>query len=200
MNGSEHILPNEEELFLNLSTGDVNAFTEIFNFYEPRLYPFVLKMTKSETIAEEVVQEVFIKLWTNRESATLIEDPKRYIFRMASNQTISHLRSKARQSRLTKAIALTNDDESRVTEETLELKEVQALVNEAVEKLPTQRKLIYKLSRQQGLKNDEIAEQLGLSISTVKNQLTEALRTIKDHLKKHPGTSAIIIMIIMKIH
>jgi RNA polymerase sigma-70 factor (family 1) len=200
MAADQHILPNEEALFRRLSQSDVDAFTTIFNFYEPRLYPFVLKMTKSETIAEEVVQEVFIKLWTNRATVGSIDNPKGYIFRAASNQTISHLRSKARQMNLVKTVAGSNGDESNSTEETLELKELQAMVHEAVEKLPPQRKLIYTMSRQQGFKNNEIAEQLGLSISTVKNQLTEALRTIREHLKQHPGLPAVIITIIMKLH
>jgi RNA polymerase sigma-70 factor (ECF subfamily) len=200
MIADQHILPDEEALFLRLSHSDVDAFTAIFNFYEPRLYPFVLKMTKSETIAEEVVQEVFIKLWTNRASAASIDNPQGYIFRAASNQTISHLRSKARQMNLVKAVTNSSEEESNITEETLELKELQALVHEAVEKLPSQRKLIYTMSRQQGYKNDEIAQQLGISVSTVKNQLTEALRTIREHLKQHPGLPAIIIAIIMKLH
>jgi RNA polymerase sigma-70 factor (ECF subfamily) len=199
LTADNNILPNEEDLFRRLSEGDVNAFTEIFNFYEPRLYPFVLKMTKSENIAEEVVQEVFIKLWTNRVSLARIENPGGYIFRAASNQTITHLRSKARQMSLAKAVAHSGGEESNITEESLQLKELQSLVHEAVEQLPPQRKLIYTLSRQKGLKNDEIAEQLGISISTVKNQLTEALRFIKEQLKQHPGTPTIIIMIVMKL-
>jgi RNA polymerase sigma-70 factor (ECF subfamily) len=200
LTADNHILPNEAELFLRLSHGDVNAFATIFNFYEPRLYPFVLKMTKSETIAEEVVQEVFIKLWTNRASFSTIDSPKSYIFRAASNQTITHLRNKARQISLIKTVAGTTDDASNITEESLELKEMQSLVHQAVEQLPPQRKLIYTLSRQKGLKNDEIAEQLGISISTVKNQLTEALRFIREQIKQHPGTPALIIMIVMKLH
>jgi RNA polymerase sigma-70 factor (ECF subfamily) len=199
MNEDQHILPDESSLFDRLSEGDVDAFTSIFNFYEPRIFPFVFKMTKSETIAEEVVQEVFIKLWTNRASLADVDSPKSYLFRMASNQTITHLRSKARQMKLVKVMAHLTDEESNATEEFLQLKEVQSLVHEAVEQLPPQRKLIYTMSRQQGLKNDEIAQRLDISVSTVKNQLTEALRTIKNHLKQNPGTATIIIMIVMRL-
>ena len=131
MSNDLHILPDETSLFARLSEGDVDAFTTIFNFYEPRLYPFVLKMMRSETIAEEVVQEVFIKLWTNRASFATVDNPRSYIFRMASNHTINHMRNKARQMKLAKEVAGAHDDESRVTEETLELKELQHLVNEA---------------------------------------------------------------------
>jgi RNA polymerase sigma-70 factor (ECF subfamily) len=199
MNEDQHILPDESSLFYRLSEGDVDAFTSIFNFYEPRIFPFVFKMTKSEVIAEEVVQEIFIKLWTNRASLGAVDNPKGYLFRMASNQTITHLRGKARQMKLAKAVAHFVDEESNATEEFLELKEVQSLVHEAVEQLPPQRKLIYTMSRQQGLKNDEIAQRLNISVSTVKNQLTEALRTIKNHLKQNPGTASIIIMIVMRL-
>lgn len=198
MTSTPAILPNEMELFALMSKGDQAAFTRIFDYYEPRIYPFVLKMTRSEVSAEEIVQELFIKLWTNRETAAQIENPRSYIFKMATNRTVGYMKTMARRVRIVEKVTGQVTLERNVTEEMLDLKETEEIINKAVEQLPEQQKKVYMLSRQQGLNAEEIAARLDLSPKTVKNHLTEALRFIKEQLQSSPGTAIALIIFLVK--
>src|SRR6185312_15492514 len=94
------VLLNEKELFTLLASGNEAAFTQIFDYFEPQLFPFILKITRSQSIAEEVVQEIFIKLWINRTKMGDVENHRAYIFKMATNKTMNYLRDLARKSEL----------------------------------------------------------------------------------------------------
>jgi len=194
-----YILPNESILFHRVAYGDEKAFTEIFYHYSKRIYPFVLKKTKSETIAEEIVQEIFIKLWTNREKLSHIENYESYIFAIAANKVYKHFKKIAGEEKLIKALWDRINELHYGTEEIIELKESEGLINKVIEQLPPQRKKIYQLSREQGLSHAEIAEQLKISPSTVNNQLTEALRYLKQHLHEMPETALALLAILLKL-
>lgn len=198
MTSATTILPNEKELFLRMAEGDQVAFTAIFEHYEPRIYPFVLKMTRSEIAAEEIVQELFIKLWTSRADASNITNHRSYIFRMAVNRTANYMRAIARNVRLVKNASGQMKVERNITEELLDMKETEALINKVVEELPEQQRKVYLLSRKQGLKNDEIAQRLNLSDKTVRNHLSEALHSIKEKLQRSPGAAIALIIFLMK--
>ena len=198
MTASAAILPNEKELFVRMAEGDQAAFTKIFDHYEPRIYPFVLKITRSELSAEEIVQELFIKLWTNRAAAKKIENPRSYIFRMATNRTKKKKKTMARQVRIVEKATGQVVIERNVTEEMVDLKETEELINKAVQQLPEQQKKVYILSRREGLNADEIATKMNLSSKTVKNHLTEALHTIKERLQNSPGAAIALIVFLIK--
>ena len=198
MTASAAILPNEKELFVRMAEGDQAAFTKIFDHYEPRIYPFVLKITRSELSAEEIVQELFIKLWTNRAAAKKIENPRSYIFRMATNRTTNYLKTMARQVRIVEKATGQVVIERNVTEEMVDLKETEELINKALQQLPEQQKKVYILSRREGLNADEIATKMNLSSKTVKNHLTEALHTIKERLQNSPGAAIALIVFLIK--
>ena len=85
-------LPDEKELFTAIAKGDEVAFTKIFYHYNKRLYPFVLSLLHSEVWAEEVVQDVFLKLWSSRQKLAEVESPQSYIFRMAANRTLDYMK------------------------------------------------------------------------------------------------------------
>lgn len=181
-----------------MATGDQVAFTKIFDHYEPRLYPFILKITRSEITAEEIVQELFIKLWIDRHKALDMVNPRSYIFRMAANRTANYLRDLARSTKLVRDVAGRMLVEKNTTEEAIDAKEMQEIINKVVELLPEQQKKVYKLSRQEGLTAEEIAIRMNISHKTVKNHLTEALHFIKDKLQHSPGAVIALIIFLMK--
>src|SRR5690348_11128361 len=88
-------LYNERELFQRIANGDEQAFAQIFFHYTSIIHPFVFNKVKSQAAAEEIVQEVFLKLWTKREALKNIESPASYLMRIATNKTLDHLRRKA---------------------------------------------------------------------------------------------------------
>lgn len=177
------ILLNEKAYFVRISQGDEAAFSEIFYYYVPRLCSFIKKMTRSAEIAEELVQEVFLSLWINREKLAEIESCSSYIFTIAANKTFNYLKSKAIHERYLNTMVSNNGGSDNNTMETIDFHESQYLVNKLVNQLPFQKKVIYKLTRDKGMSHDEVAVQLGISKNTVKNHLVETLRFLKKTLQ-----------------
>jgi RNA polymerase sigma-70 factor (ECF subfamily) len=117
---------------------------------------------------------------------------------MATHRTANYLRTLARNTRLVKNVAGQMIVEKNTTEEAIDVKEMQEMINIAVEQLPEQQKKVYKLSRKEGLTAEEIAAQMNLSHKTVKNHLTEALHFIKEKLQHSPGAAIALIIFLMK--
>ena len=175
----------DRDLFQQTAQGNEAAFSELFRRYDKRIYPFVLKMVKDTGIAEEVTQEIFIKLWKNRERLTDIEVPEAYIFTITGRHTLDHIKRRLSESRMLQRLSLIQKNTHNDTEEALQLRDSAALIQKAVNNLPPQQKNVYQLSRQQGLKYDEIALQLNISQNTVRNHLVKALQTIREYMQEH---------------
>ncbi len=183
MDQEDERLKHDKKLFIRISRSDEAAFTEVFHHYNPQLYPFVLKMLKSETMASEVIQIIFIRLWKKRSLLQQVKNPRSYIFTMAVNSTRDHLKKIARESRMFADLKTQGTTSlSNETEEWIFLKEKERLLAKVVEKLPPQRQKIFKLSREENKSYKEIAQELGISVNTVKSHLVEALRFIRKKL------------------
>lgn len=185
----------DQELFILIAHNDKSAFDKIFNSYKKRLSFFVLKITKSETLTEEVVQSTFIKLWTNRSTLDKIDNPKAYIFTIATNAALDHLKKKLHESNMRREVMRTAQElKHNNIEEMIFLNESQSILVRAIEQLPPQRQLIYNLSRNEGKNYQEIAEQLKISKNTVRNQLVEALRSLRSSMQ-HATCSTLTLLI-----
>lgn len=190
-----HRLLNEKELFAALADGDEAAFRQIYHHYKKRLFPFVFKMTRSEDTTEELVQEIFIQLWLSRASFKTVQYPTSYIFNLAANKTLNHLKKIANNATLIKKAAYYQPEWSTNTEDTIAFNESQAMINSAVSELPSQRQLIYRLSREEGLSLEEIAERLDISRNTVKNQLGHALRSVREFLESRASMFTLLLFL-----
>jgi RNA polymerase sigma-70 factor (ECF subfamily) len=119
----------------------------------------------------------------------VIENYRAYIFRMTTNQTYDWLKRIAKEKIAIAGTRVRVMESINTTEETIDFNQSAEIINQAVAQLPQQRKLVFKLSREEGLSHDEIAERLHISKNTVSNHLTEALRFIKEYLQKMPGAT-----------
>lgn len=163
------------------------SFKCLFDNYKNRLYGYVLALTHSHYTAEEITQEIFIKLWLCRDTLYKVENLDGYIFTIARNKTLNHLRKAAYDVRLLQELqerALSADVSNNVEERAL-VREYDRLLQDALAHLSPQRRLVYLLSRQRGLDHAEIAHQLQLSRNTVKNHMVEALRFIRHYFVEH---------------
>ena len=174
-------------LFRLTAEGDEKAFTDLFNLFLPKLYPFILKLTRSESVVEEIIQETFIKVWLNRDKLAEIENPGGWVFTVAANKCYDHLRARALKDNLFVS-ATDGPAGSNSTHEWLDLKELKRLIELAVNDLPEQRKKIYRMSRDQGKTIREIADALQLSPHTVKNTLVISLKFIREYLTRNDVT------------
>lgn len=181
-------LYNPNYLFKRIAEGDEGAFREVFHTYNARLYPFILKVVHSESVAEDIIQDTYLRLWTHREEVAQMEHPVSWLFKVASNLSLSLLRSQAAEIRRLQRMKTTaGDTTEQAIIDSLSVKELQLLITKAIDQLPPKRQEIYRLSREQGLNYKEIAERLQLSPNTIRNQLVSALKFIRDYIRRTSG-------------
>ena len=175
----------EKELLLLAAQGSEPAFTLLFNRYKHKLYSYLLSLTTSPQIAEDIIQDTFLKLWKDRASLKAIDYFNAYLFTMTRNLAINSFKRMARETAILAALQPQQNNPAATVADNLSLKEVEQLLHQTIQSLPPQQKLIYTLSREQGLKHEDIAHQLDLSSSTVRNHIVQALRTIRKKIELH---------------
>lgn len=169
-------------LFRKLADGDEEAFRQIFHHYNKLLQPFAVKLTRSTQAAEEVLQEVFLKIWAHRSKLAELDNPKAYIIRIISNESIDYLQSLAKHRDLPEEMQQSLIDGAPSPEQSFFYRETELRLQQAIDRLPLARRQIYRMSREQYKRIPEIASELNLSHNTVKNQLVKALRSIRLHI------------------
>jgi len=181
------------DLLTKLREGDEPAFIQIYNQYRSKIYTYAYQLCKSSDTAEEIVQEVFIKIWQKREQLNLELSFNAYIKKITLNHVLNHLKKVARERVLQEQIFHTIEVSSNRTDDDMMEKELRKIYEEAIDRLPHQKKIIYKLSRVEELSHDEIALQLNISKNTVKNHMVEASRSIRDYVSKNGSIICFII-------
>lgn len=173
-----------DPLLLRLSEGDESAFREFFHTYSHHVYHVALLMTKSAELAEDMVQEIFLKIWLNRAALPGVENLKGYLFINARNHILNELRKGSHNLQFTTALLNYFSEPADNPEQALLRKESRTVLRQAIAHLPTRQRLIYQLSKEKGLKQDEIAAQLNISKHTVRNSLAQALQNIRHFLER----------------
>ncbi|MFA6944533.1 MAG: RNA polymerase sigma-70 factor [Pedobacter sp.] len=173
------ILHDESALLRLVSEGDELAFRVVFNHYSDKLYSYTFRITDNEELAEEIVMDAFLKIWCNREELDKINHFDSYLFTLVRNQAFTAIKRRAHEASIITELSLSKSEYQDCTEETVIYNEYQHLLSQAVDQLPPQQRLVYSMSRDEGLKYDEIADQLNLSKNTVKAHLKKALSTLR---------------------
>ena len=176
----------DEHLLSLIKIGDEAAFTILFERYRSKLYYYLLRHTKSNEIAEEIVTDIFMKLWKGRELADQIPEASAFFHKVGYYKALDFLRTTARRAQLRQIyIDRANTEAEKLPDELLIDEETKTLLLKAINQLPPQRKLVYQLSRDGALSHEQIADILNLSKSTVNNTIVSATRSISDYLRKH---------------
>ncbi|HUZ57244.1 MAG TPA: RNA polymerase sigma-70 factor [Hanamia sp.] len=169
---------DEKVLLAEIATGDERAFRKLFDLYKERFYAVVLKMTNSDEVAQDIVQDIFMNIWGKRESLVDIENPSSYFFTAVYRKVYHHYRKIALEKKLLQ-IAPSVNEAVNTTDEIVLAHESENLISQAIAKLPPQQQLVFKLSKQEGLSREKIAHQLHISPNTVKNHLADAIKFIR---------------------
>lgn len=180
---SEEKVP-EHILVAEVRKGRVRAFDKLFDKYSQRLYSFAMSLLKTHEDAEEVVQEVFLRIWQKRKELVETTSFKSFLFTIAKNIIVDHFRKKIKEKNYREFLLERYDYDNSSPDMNIEYKELYKILVKTIEKLPERRKQIYKLSRNEGLSHKEIASRLGISINTVENQINLALKIIKKRFGK----------------
>lgn len=173
-------------------------FKDLFDQYKNRLYGYVLTIAKSHSAAEEITQEIFIKLWLSRDMLSTVTNLDGYIFTIARHRTFNYLRKATNDARFLQE--LQNHMEpagDNNVEELIIKKGYDQLLAKALDKLSPQRRKVYELSRHKGMNLEEIALHLGLSRNTVKNHLVEALASIRQYLTEHDAGLMLLLLFML---
>lgn len=174
-------LTDEKNVLLRVADGDLTAFRQLFEAYKNKVYSYAIHYTDNTEEAEEIVQDVFVKVWLHKESLPGLERFEAWIFTITRNLSFNSLRKQARQASIINK-AETVEAEGEQADQQLLYKEQERLLQLAIKQLPPQQQLVYKLYNEQHLSAADIARQLNISHSTVKNHLSLATRTIRNIL------------------
>jgi RNA polymerase sigma-70 factor (family 1) len=174
-------LEDESTFLRKASEGDRIAFTTLYTYYFPRLYRFVFFINQSREDTEEILQEVFLKIWDKKESLLRIRSFEDYLFRMAKNKLFDLAKKNKMIHRLMpQQVQAVSDTTDEVT-----YKEYHRVAMEAITHLPERKRTVFLMSVEEDMSLDEIASELKISRSAVKKHLYAAVRTIKEHLRLH---------------
>jgi len=175
---------------VQVSASNEIAFRQLFNTYRGKLYAYILKITESKETAEDTVHDVFLKLWTSRDRLPEIQNLNAYLYRMAHNQAYNGLRRMAKETLVMAELERGTGYESSDPNDKLIRKEVRQFIHDAINRLTPQQKEVFRMSREEGLKQEEIALRLNISIFTVKKHLTDGLNHLRKEISDSYGTHA----------
>ncbi len=192
-------LYDEKNLLAQVATGDEKAFRRLFNQYWDNIYSVAFVFTKSTVLAEEIVQDVFMKLWQKKEQLPGIENFEGWLFTIARNHILNELRKKITVQSFREDLEQYFLETSSQPDEALLLKESEQLISKAVDQLHPQQKKIFIMMRREGLSQKEIADKLNLSRLTVKTHMHLAIKSIRQYLQKH-SSGALFILCILDIY
>lgn len=175
----------EKLLVIRFKEGNHAAYKVLYQKYAPKLFAFSRKYIYDAEDAREIVQDVFLRLWEKRENVDESQSFSSYVIQAAKHRIFNGFRKKVNEQAYIDFITYGGSTEANFTDHEVDYRDVKLKAAEAIDALPEKRREIFKLSREEGLKNKEIAERLGISIKTVENQMGEALKTLRTALSDY---------------
>lgn len=176
---------DEPKMLELLVQGDEASFASIFGRYQPKVYGTAVGFLKSTALAEEIVQDVFMKVWLKRSEFGHVKNLEAYLLSMTRHLILDRLKKAAYENNHLKAFTDSIPDFTDTTDHRLRNRQCEILLQEAVALLPPQQKQVYQLAKTAGLSHDEIATHMGISRLTVKKHMAVALHSIRQHLGSH---------------
>lgn len=186
----------DAELLVQVASGNERAFQCLFERHRSKIYNYLFSIVKSREIAEELVIDVFLKLWIGRELLTEIQNMDAFLHKVAYNKAIDFLRITSRNIALQKVVNREiESSREREADYRLQEQEYREIINRAIQQLSPQRRMVFTLSRVEGLNYDQIAKQLHLSRNTVRNTMADTLRSIRSYLLNNEISPVLLLLI-----
>ncbi len=169
----------EKNLLCAIADGDEQAFELLYSRYFQSIYRFVIGYVKSPNLTEDIVQEIFVKVWEKREILPSVSLFQPYLYTMAKNQTLNQLRSisrsRASQQELLKHYVVAETS----TEDLIQNKEYQAFIEKAFQQLSPVAQRVFSLCREEQMSYDEVAKEMGFSRHAVKKYMVQAMKKFR---------------------
>lgn len=185
--------PHEErELLSLLKQGNEQAFEKIYNLYSSRLFGNIFRMVKSESTAEEILQDTFLKIWYNRASIDLDRSFRSYLFRIAENNVYDFFRKAARDKKIRARLFAAATEEYEHIETMIYKKENALLLQKAIDSLSPQRQQVFRSIKLDNKSYDEVSRQFGISVSTISDHIVKANKAIREFIFTHNDMAIIL--------
>jgi RNA polymerase sigma-70 factor, Bacteroides expansion family 1 len=184
---------NELAILAQIARGDEAAFAALFDHYRDKVYSICIKLTHSPELSEEILQDVFLKVWIKRNDLPQITHFRAYLYTMVRNMVYNALKAAA-QHELTLAAMPPGELTPVVPDDTLLYKENQQILAAAINRLPPQQQMVYKLIGEQGLKREEVSRAMGISPETVKTHIAQAMRSIRAYCRVRMGIGLLFLL------
>jgi RNA polymerase sigma-70 factor (ECF subfamily) len=185
----------EKELLQRIAEGSEAAFRQLFDAYRKKLYTYIYRITESKEVAEDTVQDIFLKIWAVRDTLPNIDNINAYLHRMAHNYAHDGFKRLAKESLLLEGLREQSFSHKDASHELIS-KEVRVYIQGIIDQLTPQQRKVFILSREEGLKQEEIAVRLNLSLTTVKKHMVDALRYLREEIGKSYGSQAIALYVV----
>jgi len=186
---------SDSVIISRLKRGDEPAFEQVFRRYYKHLYAIGIKFLKNPELAEDAVQDIFLKLWDQRDA--LKEDGCIKGFLAMRNHVLNVIRNDHRAIWEYLSGPLEETFFENSTANTLQLQEYKAITEQGLKQLPPQQEKIFRMRAFSGMDNDQVAKQLSISVTTVKCQFSQATKSLKDYLSKHADLAGILEAVII---
>ena len=173
----------EQLMFPLIATGDAAAFRTLYENYKGRIYGAALRWTRSSLAAEEITQEVFVRLWISRAKLEEVQDPEAYLFASVYYKISHYLRQEKNRLRILAQALGTVSGVCNETEESIAYADRRRVLHQALDRLTPQKKAIYLLKLDFGRSNREIGTEMNLSPHTVKSHLAQATKFLRHYLQ-----------------
>ena len=180
------------DLASRLRNDDIDAFNTLYWQYHAAVYANALKLIKDPTIAEDVVQDVFVTLWGKRHAIDPEQDLEGWLFVVSHHKTIDQLKRKLKQALVQKKLSVSREGHSIIVNTDLKEEQLTA-IEQAMDQLSPQKRKVFELCKVQGRTYQKAAEELHISKYTVKEYLSEAIISIKKYIGEHPRQTGIVI-------
>ncbi len=188
---------DEKELLVKLREGSAQAFDYFYHQYSLRIYRKLLKMVRVDVIAEELLQDAFVKIWDKRHQIDPDLSFKSYLFIIAQNLVYDLYRKVSREERLQELIKSANSELYMHVEEGVFLKETSEILNQAINSLPSQQKLVFTLCKLEGKSYEDASATLGISTSTINSHIVKATKSIKGYMFREQNAAFFLAMSII---
>jgi len=191
---------DEKEWLLLLKQGNEQAFEKIYNLYSPRLFGNIFRMVKSESTAEEILQDTFLRIWYNRASIDLDKSFRSYLFRIAENNVYDFFRKATRDKKIRARLFAAATEEYEHIEEIIYQKENAFLLQKAIDSLSPQRQQVFRSIKLDNKSYDEVSRLLGISVSTISDHIVKANKAIREFIFTHNDMAIILFCLLFSIH
>ena len=181
---------DEKYLITILNKGDDASFEALYRLYSKRLFGYLIRLVKSESIAADLLQDAFIKIWNNRQNIDPEKSFRSYLFRITENLVYDFFRKAARDKKLQAAIIESYDDSYNHVEESFCVAEVDHKLKEVIKLLPAKRRQVFQLIKIEERSYEEVSELLHISVSTINDHVVKATKSVRKNLERFTNSES----------